>query len=307
MFFGSYAMCLRARRHVGLLRTCSAPTPACRSRSTGTATRPGRAERAEQRRPRPAGAVPRHDARLGPAPFPTAQQYPLSRDPHRLGQHLQPGPADAVRADVGRRHPPQADARHRRSRSATSARATCRAGRRSTSTRPTSPTTASSTSSARRRPTCRRTSRAGRGNTFAYTGAGPARRRCRSTSAYFTGTPTGAGGRHGAVHRRLVDRHELHQPAGASTTRTRSRRRAPTPTPASTATRRGAPTRPRRGCRANLFRLNPDVAAANIESNSRLHPLRRAADGADQAPVARLPRAGQLRRSATPTPRRATR
>ena len=174
-----------------------------------------------------------------------------------------PGHRDPVRGLVERRHPAQGQHQHGARSPLCRHALRQRAGRRAISTRSTSSRTTSSTSSERRRRTCRRTSPPAAARRSRYTGALPARRRCRSLAspaptlvAHFNGTtrrPTPARSGRTANLNCLTKRNP--NPV-------RSRRTT------CSATRPSATTRRPRVLPANFFVANPDqIGGAFVVAN----------------------------------------
>ena len=267
VFFGVLRAGLRARRHGGLLGRVQRQ-PGRVDRGEPQRDTLGRPEHATAAACRCCSATRRASA---PPAFPTRAAVSAGADAHRHGPHLQPESADPVLADLGRRHPPQADARHRHRGPLRRHAPPAGLGRRSISTR------ADITAN-------------GFINEFRQAQAQPA------------GEHRGGPRQHVRLHRRwpgtgaaadlprVLHRHAEPRrratrratPAARgptrtspirwrSSTRTRSRRRAPTPTPASTATPTRRANAVAAGLPRNFFRLNPDVADGEHREQHGLH------------------------------------
>ena len=129
---------LRASWHVGLLRRVRRqPWRHAHGQPEHDARQPGPG------RARPAGAAPRHGAGSAPPSFPLDAAVSVHRRRHRRRERVRSAAADAVYADVDGQPRTQGRRATSASTCATSAPATSRAGRPTTSTRSTSSRTGS--------------------------------------------------------------------------------------------------------------------------------------------------------------------
>ena len=201
----------------------------------------------------------RDASRLGPPATPAHAAVPVHRRDHRRREHLRPDLQVPYSQTWTGGVRPQDRRATSASTSATSARATCRAGSTTTTTRANILENGFLNEFRKAQANLQANIAAGRGNTFAYTGA--------------PGTVAAADlprllHRHRAARRRATRRSTPAARGPARTSRTRwrsatrirSRRPAPTPTPASTATRRAAPTRSAAGLPRELLPRQPGSA-----------------------------------------------